>query len=468
MKALLLGIVPPALLFLPPRDGGPDWIAEPLDNAKWQVLYWIGQAFWWIDRQMLQFAVMLHDARKFISDPGGLIQIAMEEIFRGSGSVITSQLLAGMLQAAFTLLVLMLALRAHNWDFEWVTPRKVILFFFVVVALFQTGSQIFTSAEAGRMWLQQAAHALGDRIGARVSFDMTGGEVAYSPRPGPPPAPVFANTTRIFSDPQNPDYSGVALTAYYLGGATQDEINDQQHVALPSGLRTRYFMNGGAQPWPDGCDANCRQAALDNAVAGLQLLFGGVFSALYAILEAALYLVMSFSVLLIFIGTPIALAFSFFNGTEIMANALLRAYFGLMQKTWTYALILGVLNGALVYWARSDNDGAFVGIACAVDLVTLFFVIYATATIRHALHTQTNTMDHSSAPAATVIMASMAAMALRGMPSFGSARGGRSGEEALGGGPVIWADVSVGGPGYLRRGVLGPEEWAGQSGGAGA
>ena len=51
MKALRLGILTRGLLFVPLPDGGPDWLVEPLDNAMWQVLYWIAQALWWIDQR---------------------------------------------------------------------------------------------------------------------------------------------------------------------------------------------------------------------------------------------------------------------------------------------------------------------------------------------------------------------------------------------------------------------------------
>src|SRR5579859_533781 len=416
--------------FMPPRDD-PDWLQEPIDHAEWQVLYWVGQGLWWLDRQMLQFAIMIHSARKLISDPGGLIQIAMEEIFRGDGSDITKTLVTGMLQLAFTLVVLMLALRAIGWDLELVKPGKLILYFFACVILFSTGGLLFTKAEQGREWLQEGAHVLGVRIAERMNFDNTGGDKHVGDL-RPPPTPIFIHMTRVYTDSQSPEYSGVTLAAFYLGGATQDEVNDTPHVALPAGIKNTYFMNGGALPWPDGCDKGCRQAAMDNANNGDEVLFGGVFAACYAILEATMYLIISFAVLIVFLGTPLALAFSFFTGTEIMANSLVQAYIGLMQKTWAFSLILGIFSGAMLYWARTTDGGAFVGMAFGVDVLTLIFVFISIGTIKHALHTQTNNIDRAPPAHLGAMPLAAASLAMRFSSMQGHGGGGPWG--GMGGG----------------------------------
>ena len=197
-----------AALFAPGGDGGPGWLTGPLNGALWQFLYWVGQGFWFVDRSLLQFAVQLHNLRKIVSDPGGITQTALETILRGSGSPITGQLVVGMLQAALVLFVIGLALRAHNWDFEWVSPKKIILFVVLTGIVFQTGSLYFTKAEEARTWLQEGAHTIGAAIGQNISADQTNHEVPTGPL-GPPPQPIFPTTTALFAN--DPNYSGVTL-----------------------------------------------------------------------------------------------------------------------------------------------------------------------------------------------------------------------------------------------------------------
>src|SRR4051794_19374263 len=64
-----------------------DWISDPLDRLQWALWHFIATIFWAVDRLVLIGAVLIHTLRKWITNPGGIIDLVMSSMLQGEGAV---------------------------------------------------------------------------------------------------------------------------------------------------------------------------------------------------------------------------------------------------------------------------------------------------------------------------------------------------------------------------------------------
>src|SRR4051812_50207612 len=72
-----------------------DWISDPLDRLQWALWHFLATIFWAVDRLVLIGAVLIHTLRKWITNPGGIIDLVMSSMLQGEGAVSLKTFMAG-------------------------------------------------------------------------------------------------------------------------------------------------------------------------------------------------------------------------------------------------------------------------------------------------------------------------------------------------------------------------------------
>src|SRR5690349_14102310 len=183
-----------------------DWLQEPLEQVQWSLEQVVATLFWNLDRQLLIGAVLIHSVRKWITNPGGIIDLALTELLVNSGSAVIKNLVAGAVVLALLGAAMFVALRPLlGAQFPGIDPRKVLVWFAVAAYLFAAGPGFVRDLEAFRAGLGSAAYQAAASVNQTVSgvgYNNTGGEV-------PPDGagymnaatPLFAATTHLTTNP---------------------------------------------------------------------------------------------------------------------------------------------------------------------------------------------------------------------------------------------------------------------------
>jgi hypothetical protein len=359
-----------------------DWIQEPLEQIQWAVLHWLAGLLWSVDHLLLMGGVLIHSLRRWITDPGGLITLVLTQFLQDpAGSQLIKTYLAGG--------VLLALLLAAFWYFlrpvlgtgagAPVDVRKVFLWLAVAGFLFGSGPAFASDLEHFRAELSSGAYRVAVQVNQQVSgqgYNNTQGEVPITgSQPFSPTVTLFPQTTHVYGSGNPPEYTGIDVAAAFLL-ADQEDINGTANggAGLPGGFEFAYFTNCDAsgqtcaQPWPSGYDEPNRQAALTRALNGVIRMETGLVPSLFALLQAFIFLALALAAAILFFSLPLSLVFAFFNTTEIIALAVVRAYIGLLVKTYVTATILSLFMGFLLGWA-GGNWAAFLG----MSLTTVFF-----------------------------------------------------------------------------------------------
>jgi hypothetical protein len=366
-----------------------DWLQEPLEQVQWSLEQVVATLFWNLDRQLLIGAVLIHSVRKWITNPGGIIDLAMTELLVNSGSAVIKNLVAGAVVLALLGAAMFVALRPLlGAQFPGIDPRKVLVWFAVAAYLFAAGPGFVRDLEAFRAGLGSAAYQAAASVNQTVSgvgYNNTAGEV-------PPdasgymnaPMPLFASTTHITNNPG--EITGVDVAASYLF-ATQEDINGTAGQALPGQFHQQYFTDGqGYSPWAPNADEPARQQALARALDGIVRMGTGIVPAVFAVLQAVIYLALGLAAAIILMSLPLALVFAFFPATEVITLSVVRAYLGLLVKTYVISMVLAIEMGFLIYWATQHNWLAFLGMSLVILFFTWQFVSLSIQTITGSLN----------------------------------------------------------------------------------
>jgi hypothetical protein len=400
-----------------------DWLQEPLEQVQWSLEQVVATLFWNLDRQLLIGAVLIHSVRKWITNPGGIIDLAMTELLVNSGSAVIKNLVAGAVVLALLGAAMFVALRpVLGAGFPGIDPRKVLVWFAVAAYLFAAGPGFVRDLEAFRAGLGSAAYQAAASVNQTVSgvgYNNTAGEV-------PPdangymnaPTPLFAATTHITNNPG--EITGVDVAASYLF-ATQEDINGTAGQALPGQFHQHYFADGqGYSPWAPNADEPARQQALARALDGIVRMGTGIIPAFFAVLQAVIYLALGLAAAIILVSLPLALVFAFFPATEVITLSVLRAYLGLLVKTYVISMVLAIEMGFLIYWATQHNWLAFLGMSLVILFFTWQFVSLSIQTITGSLNVITGAIGTATGTRlAYVDPPGMAAGAVMQMGGFG-------------------------------------------------
>jgi hypothetical protein len=385
-----------------------DWIQEPLEQLQWGLLHWLAGLFWAADRLLLIGGVLIHSLRRWITDPSGLITLVLTQLLQDpTGSQLIKTYIAGG--------VLLALLTAAFWFFlrpllgagagAPVDVRKVFLWLALAGFLFGQGPAFAGDLERFRAQLSSGAYQVAMQVNGQVAgqgYNNTSGEVPITgSQPFSPTVTLFPQTTHVYGSGNPPEYTGIDVAAAYLL-ATQDDINGVANggTGLPGGAEFVYFTNcdgGGqlcAQPWPSGYDEPNRQAALARALNGVVRMATGIVPAIFAVLQAFIFLALAIAAAILFFSLPLSLMFAFFNTTEVIALAVVRAYISLLVKTYVTAMVLALFMGFLLYWG-GGNWVAFLG----MSLLTVFFTWHlahmSIQTVTHALNVVTQAMGQA-------------------------------------------------------------------------
>lgn len=392
-----------------------DWIQEPLERIEWSLLHWVAGIFWAIgDRMLLIGAVLINSARKLIVDPSGLINLVLTQLLQDpTGSQILKTYIAGAVLLALLLAAGWYILRpliGQNIQSP-ASVGKVFAWLAVAGYLFTNGPALAGDTEAARAQLSSGAYqvaiAANAQLGAR-GYDNTHHEVPlHGSEPFGPVVQTFVNTTHVYNDPHTVEYTGIDVAAAFLL-ATQDDINGTANggTGLPGGAERQYFCNPDPnncyQPWPDTSSEPQRQAAITKALNGTIRMATGIVPSIFALIQSVIFLALAIAAAILLFSLPIALMFAFFNSTEVIALAVVKAYIGLFVKTYVTSVILAVFMGFLLFWANGgDANGtgnwvAFLGMSALTVFFTFQLSHMAVQTITQSLNTVTEAIGQAT------------------------------------------------------------------------
>jgi hypothetical protein len=112
----------------------------------------------------------------------------------------------------------------------------------------------------------------------------------------------------------------------------------------------------------------------------------GIVPAFFAVLQAVIYLALGLAAAIILVSLPLALVFAFFPATEVITLSVVRAYLGLLVKTYVISMVLAIEMGFLIYWATQHNWLAFLGMSLVILFFTWQFVSLSIQTITGSLN----------------------------------------------------------------------------------
>lgn len=384
-----------------------DWISDPLDRLQWSLWHFLATIFWAVDRLVLIGAVLIHTLRRWITNPGGIIDLVMSSMLQGEGALSLKTFMAGAILLALLLAAFIFILRPLiGSGHSPVDLRKVFLWLALAGYLFSTGGAIFTSMEEFRSQLSSSAYQIAASVNSSVGgaggggYNNTQGEVPLnSSQPFSPTVQLFPNTTHIYQGTQ--EYTGIDVAAAYMF-ATQEDVNGTNNggTGLPAGFEAQYFTNDGTLPWPSNYNSDQRQAALNKAVTGVIRMGTGIVPSIFAIQQAIIFLALALAAAIIIFSLPIALVFAFFTATEVITLSVLRAYIALLVKTYVTAMILAIFMGFLKFWADSQNWVAFLGMSLLITYFTLQLAHMAVATITQSLNVVTQAIGQATGTSA--------------------------------------------------------------------
>ncbi len=384
-----------------------DWLQDPLEQLQWGVLHWVATLFWNIDRLILMGAVLIHTIRKWITQPSGIINMVTTYLLQDEGSASLKTYIAGAILLALLLASFVFILRPLiGSDHNPVDLRKVFLWLAVGGYLFSSGPAFFSDMEQFRAQLSSSAYQVASSVNGNVGggggggqgYNNTQGEVPVGgSEPFSPTVQLFPNTTHIYNNSRQPEYTGVDVAAAYLF-ATQEDVNGTVNggTGLPEAFENQYFTNNDTRPWPSNFDDTQRQAALSNALTGVVRISTGVVPSTFAIQQALIFLALAIAAAVLIFSLPISLVFAFFTATEVIALSVVRAYVSLLVKTYVVAMILAIFMGFLKFWADSQNWVAFLGMSLLILFFSWQLAHLAVQTITQSLNVVTQAIGEAT------------------------------------------------------------------------
>jgi hypothetical protein len=122
----------------------------------------------------------------------------------------------------------------------------------------------------------------------------------------------------------------------------------------------------------------------------------GITPAVFALLQAFIFLALALAAAVLYVSLPLALVFAFFNTTEVIALAVVRAYLGLLVKTYVTATFLALFMGFLIYWGSGGNWVGFLGMELLILFFTWHLARMAVQTITQSLNTVTQAVGQAT------------------------------------------------------------------------
>ena len=308
-----------------------DWISDPLDRLQWALWHFLATIFWAVDRLVLIGAVLIHTLRRWITNPGGIIDLVMSTMLQGAGAVSLKTFMAGAILLALMLGCLYLHSAAHYrprplaggpaQSVPVACPRRLSLLY-RRRDLHELGA-VSLAAEQQRL----PDSSFRQRQRRQGGYNNTQGEVPLnSSEPFSPTVQLFPYTTHVYQGTQ--EYTGIDVAAAYMF-ATQEDVNGTNNggTGLPAGFEAQYFVNDGVSPWPSNYNADQRQAALNRAVTGVIRVGTGIVPSVFAIQQAIIFLALAIAAAIIIFSLPIALVFAFFTATEVITLSVFAPIF---------------------------------------------------------------------------------------------------------------------------------------------
>ena len=336
-----------------------DVLSDPIDRGIWRIWFGAASAIWNVlDRTILMAALQVNNLHGLISMQGGLLDQLAHALLGAEGGILLDWM-RGALMLALTLTVITYALRiVLGRNFELVNLGGVFVSFALVGWLVTDSGAIHTLVDV-RSGLESAGYATALTINPSGGYNIAPNEIPN--QSGEP----YQRVVHFFPTTTGPNITGMDAAAAYLL-ARSDEVNGTMALGLPLGAIQQYYINGGAVPWPDGCDSACRQQALGKAQDGAIRMGSGTLISAFAAQQATISLILSLVELILLLGLIITLPFAMFKYTAAISSAVLQGWIRLTLTTFIMSTVLGLSMGFLRYWADQHNPNMVIAVASVI------------------------------------------------------------------------------------------------------
>jgi len=130
-----------------------------------------------------------------------------------------------------------------------------------------------------------------------------------------------------------------------------------------------------------------RATAITNIQRGVTRLALGILPSILAVLEMLVNLVFGLSLVALWLGLPLGLAFIFFEESSASIAMLLRQGFGVLKVSWASAFLMAILFAALKSSAEMGNAAAYTGLAGGSIILMGWLLITAFGTLGGSVKT---------------------------------------------------------------------------------
>ncbi len=389
---------------------------EVVSRLLYQFLYNLGLTVWNINRIILAIASFIQNIEEGLIDS---VTVFVEYMTNALG-VPTAMFLLLAITSLGTWYLLNNVLPTQ----KWVDPSKLLLYGLLTGLFFVAPASYIDSLEGLRTAVVSAIDFTIVDDGVADIFDVPtiGTGSGYDDVPMPAAIPDLNADGAIATF----DFVG-----YFLSIQNENEIS---RSTFPDTFADTYFPDTPTEI--DLSSEGARNAAIESANQGIIILFLSFFAIPAAIAEHTLWLALTLAALLLYVGMPIAMMFSFFIFTESLFANYVRQFIKLMIETFLSTLFAAFAIG-LVSVAAQVGAAIYIA-ACLVATCIFIWRIIG------AMKLASNAFDLFGGGTLTGgATAQDARKVVTGSVTTGLAMGGAG--LALGGAGVLLADKKAGG-----------------------
>ncbi|PDV97995.1 hypothetical protein [Candidatus Chloroploca asiatica] len=357
-----------------------------MDGAQYE--FWLGLASvgWMLNRTLLQLAYQLTVMRWWL----------VEVVFTTAYQVVTdlfNPLYVPLAVLALILACLLLMVLPFTGRNVPITLRHVLLWAILTPVLLTVGGQLISQAEQVRsevattLFLEATAAAPG------AIFGVTADDMAA-------PVPLY---------PANPCGTGQLERRGPLGAMQMDDLAAALLYANAADIHCPN-LTGPSSTLPDAFFAdppnfattedvsqillpNDRKVALDGIQRGVTRLAVGLLPSMLAVAEAMVHLILSLSMVMLWVGLPLALLVVWFQQTSQGITSLVRRAITVIQVSWSSSFVMGLLFACLLAAAEMGNAAAYTGFAIGGLLLMGVLLVLAANTLQGSLVTVSATVQ---------------------------------------------------------------------------
>ncbi|MCI0713741.1 MAG: hypothetical protein L0154_26520 [Chloroflexi bacterium] len=377
---------------MPVVDDLTEAIAKFADGLTYDVIKFLAEALWWMIKAAILLAYQIFTLDSWLSDT--LFPPLIETANSGT------RLAASLTFFVALLLVGLTYLMAVWIKLDVVNPRQAFVWFLAGSLFFQLGPQIYQSFHTMRTEMSYAFFASGlagvsdqgdTPFTAFAGVNDTDPLVPYDlcDNYGPYFAPTEPVHNRVrgtdvalaFLRAQGYDVMGYGAPYPSAGGGvcgvgpfTQREL-PQWWLDNPWVLGGYFYAERDSSSFDD-YGPNGRRDSIENAFLGLRRLVASIPLVAMGITESLIYLLLTLAEGMVFLSAGIAIVFSYFRRTEIIALSVIDQMVQLIVQSLVIALLQSLIMGVTFAAASTPNPFLLLGMG-SLSLVLMLILLWS-------------------------------------------------------------------------------------------